>query len=99
MRVRIAPMYKDGRPIVRDEFKKQPYVEGELTLVERKDFKLGRVTKIASLTDRDTGFDHILLNDLFDVEVLAIGTGFMTMRGCERIKSAEIAQTWHVLVE
>lgn len=47
MRVRIAPMYKDGRPIVRDEFKKQPYVEGELTLVERKDFKLGRVTKIA----------------------------------------------------
>jgi hypothetical protein len=98
MRVQVRTLRKNGRNLNRDELKDVPPFVGILKVAEVRDPELARPLVCARLLDPTTKVETDLLPELGDAKLLWVQDGKMRLTGIERLKEADVAQTWSVEV-
>jgi hypothetical protein len=96
MRVRVQLLRRNGRVLNRDDQKGVPPFVGILRVGEARDLELGRPAVCARLLDPATTSEIDLLPMLSDARLLWAENRKMRLTGIERLKEADVAQTWSV---
>lgn len=96
MRVKVRPLYKNGRLLPKEVLNQLPPVVGELEIAEERDFELARPVLRARLFNPQKGTPHDLLPELSDARLLHAKEDKLRLTGVERIEESNFAQTWAV---
>ena len=94
MRVSVRTLRQNGRNLNRKELEDVPARVGFLRIAEVRDIELNRAMVTARLLDPTGTVETDLLPALADARVLWAEDRRMRLTGIERLKDADVAQTW-----
>lgn len=94
MRVSVRTLRQNGRNLNRKELADVPARVGLLRIAEERDLELNRALVTARLLDPTSTVETDLLPALADARVLWAENRSMRLTGMERLKDADVAQTW-----
>lgn len=99
MKVKVKPLFSQGRLIRARERQESPPYAGILVIREARDSEWSRNITTARVFQNTSGTECDVVPALHDIKLLYLSGHEMRLQGLERINEVVYAQTWQLELE